>query len=41
MKDKLRMRRELVAVGLNGILQNLMTLMHELKDIRAGTVLGI
>ena len=39
LEGKLRMRRELVAVGLNGILQNLMTLMHELKDIRARTVL--
>ena len=38
LEDKLRMRRELVAVGLNGILQNLMTLMHELKDIHARTV---
>ena len=39
LEGKLRMRRELVAVGLNGILQNLMTLMHELEDIHARTVL--
>ena len=34
LQSKLRMRRELIVVGLNGILQNVITLFHELKDIR-------
>ena len=34
LQSNLRVRRELIVVGLNGILQNLITLFHELKDIR-------
>ena len=35
LQDSLRMRRELIVVGLNGILQHMMTLFHELDDIRS------
>ena len=35
LQDNLRMRRELIVVGLNGVLQHLITLFHELDDIRS------
>ena len=38
LQSRLAMRRELIVVGLNGILQNVIILFHELKDIRAKTV---
>ena len=38
LQSRLAMRRELIVVGLNGVLQNVIIWFHELEDIRAKTI---